>query len=166
MINCLLRLHKLKVLPNQLIELDDFIDEDGNPLPMSTTQLDEAFFQYFRNNASSHSASFISEEEPVEETQSIWSSFVKYLGVPTQTQKSSEEILQEMISEVKEKIFSTGLHLLFTSSKTLELDSLNSYISALLQKCKSETDEVSIVLCIELLISSVLSNMSRISESV
>ena len=31
----LLRLHKLKVLPNQLIELDDFIDEDGNPLPMS-----------------------------------------------------------------------------------------------------------------------------------
>lgn len=165
LINCLLRLHKLKVLPSQLIELDDFVDEDGNALPMATTQLDETFFQYFRSSNYSQSASFISDEEPVEESSGIWASFVKYLGVPTHSNKTSEDILQEMISEVKEKIHTSGIHILFVSSKNLELEGLASYIANLLQKCKAETDEISIVLCLELITSTVLSNFSRLTDT-
>ena len=165
LLNCVLRLHKLKVLPNKLIELDDFVDEDGNALPKSTTHLDEAFFQYFRNNPCSHPASLKSEEEPVEEAGGIWASFVKYLGVPSQGQKTSEEILQEMTAEVKEKILASGIHILFASSKSLEIDSLGSYIGALIQKCKSETEDVSVVLCIELVTSAVLANSGRLPET-
>jgi Sec7 domain len=165
LINLVLRLHKLKLLPNQLIELDDFMDEEGNALPMATTSLDETFFQYFRNTTYSPSPSCKSEEEIIEESVGIWASFVKYLGVPTQTQKNNEELLQEMVFEVKEKISSTGLHLLFLNTKTLELDSMNSYLACLLQKCKNETEEVSIVLCIELLTNAVLSNIGRLPEN-
>lgn len=162
LINCLLKLHKLKVLPNQLTELDDFVDEFGNALPMATSHFDETFFQYFRS--SSHPSSNKSEDEYTEETAGIWASFVKYLGVPTNTSKNNEEILQEMQSEVKEKILSSGIHILFSNSKSLDTESLSSFIQCLLQKCKSETDEVSIVLLIEILVGSVISNISRLTE--
>lgn len=190
LINCLLKLHKLKVLPNQMIELDDFVDEFGNTLPMASSHFDETFFQYFRSSgifvsslkynlkpslnqgnlnlyykkSSSHASSNKSEEEYAEETAGIWASFVKYLGVPTNTSKNNEEILQEMQNEVKEKIFSSGIHILFSNSKSLDSESLSSFIQCLLQKCKSETDEVSIVLLIEILAGSVISNINRITE--
>lgn len=164
LINCLLRLHKLKLLPNKLIELDDFVDEQGNALPMSTSHLDETFFQYFRSNSCSQSASVKSDEEPIEETGGIWASFVKYLGVPSHGQKTNEEIMQEMIVEAKEKVLTSGIHVLFSNSKKLEIESLNNYILALIQKCKNETEDISVVLCIELLTSSVLANNKRMPE--
>lgn len=164
LLNCLLRLHKLKVLPKELIELDDFVDEDGNALPIATCHMDEAFFQYFRSPSFSRSASIKSDEVPVEETSGIWASLVKYLGVSADSYKSSEEIFMEMMSEVKEKTLASGIHIIFLNSKSLETLALNSYVSCLMNKCSIENDEVGVVLCLELLTSAVISNFSRINE--
>ena len=162
LISCLLKLHKLKVLPNQLVELDDFVDEFGNALPMATSHFDETFFQYFRT--SNHPSSHKSEEEIAEENAGIWSSFVKYLGVPTGSARNNEEILMEMQKEVKDKIHSAGVHILFTSSKTLDLKGLQSFIKCLRKRCKTEPDEVAVVLCIELLTGSIISNATRLPD--
>lgn len=72
LVSCLFRLHTLKLLPQQLIDLDDFVDKEGRILPMSNPVLDDSFFQYFKASSSiSNTTSHKSEEEVVEEASGI-----------------------------------------------------------------------------------------------
>jgi len=165
LVNCLLRLHSLKLLPQQVIELDDFVDSEGRMLPMANHELDETFFKFFRKPGSS-SSSIKSEEETQEEAGGFWNSFAKYLGVPVEPTKKHEEVMQEIKQELRNKVENTGLHLLFKNTKALPLESLNYLLKTLMQRCKDSVEDINVVLCLELLSSGVLANAQRLSESI
>ncbi|CAG9315835.1 GBF1 [Blepharisma stoltei] len=166
LINCLFRLHSLKLLPQQLIDLDDFVDKEGRILPMSNPVLDDSFFQYFRAGSKvSNPPSHKSEDDTVEESSGLWASFAMYLGVPTQPAKRGDELMQELTQELREKVIGTGIHQIFLNTKSLPLESLNYLLRTLIQRCKDSNEEVNIVLSLELLTNSILSNAIRLEVS-
>jgi brefeldin A-resistance guanine nucleotide exchange factor 1 len=164
LIQVLLRLHSFQLLPSSLVELDDFLDLEGHVLPFgSQANWDAEMIKYFNTHQKSRSVSAKSEEEP-ELAPGFWGSVSSYLGMSRTQQKSKETLLQEMRHELKSRVTTSGLHVLFSSHKSLPIDSLAAYLKALIQVHRDYEEEVSVVLCLELLTNAVNANVKRMSS--
>jgi brefeldin A-resistance guanine nucleotide exchange factor 1 len=164
LIQLLLRLHSFQLLPSSLVELDDFLDLEGHVLPFgSHANWDAEMVKHFNTHQKSRSVSDKSEEEP-ELAPGFWGSVSSYLGMSKTQQKSKETLLTEMRHELKSRVTKSGLHVLFSSHKSLPIDSLAAYLKALIQVHRDYEEEVSVVLCLELLTNAVNANVKRMSS--
>lgn len=71
--------------------------------------------------------------------------------------------MQEITQEIRDKVVSTRIHQLFLNTKSLPLESLNHLLRTLIQRCKDSNEDVNIVLSLEILTNSILSNSNRLA---
>ncbi|KAJ8022774.1 Golgi-specific brefeldin A-resistance guanine nucleotide exchange factor 1 [Holothuria leucospilota] len=145
LLDCMLQLFRAKLLPKNMIEVEDFVNPKGK-------------------------VSLIQEELPAAKTdQSYLSFFSVFMAADTSQQKSPSPEDQEAIEKARSCIEDCQPELLIKESKFLRLESLQELVKALcfasMHESESITtpfDEEAAVFNLEMLISLVLENRDRV----
>lgn len=161
-----LKLHSLQILPQTMVELDDFIDAEGRLLPCGPdSETEQSDPDSILPEGSKTPVAQIIEEQLQEEATGIWSSFTRILGIQSAPQRKPEEIVLRIREELRPKVKAIGLPALFGSLRTISPESLDGLLKALTLFSRESPVEFSVILSLELLTNTVLSAYKQLSQT-
>lgn len=139
----ILQLYRCKLMPKNLIEAEDFIEQSGKIILMR-------------------------EEIPLQKTETgLLSSLYSYIALGTETAGHKAPSLedQEHMKAARHCIKECRMELIITESKFLRMDSLQELVKALISACDSpgtgQYDEDAAVFFLEILVKVVIQNRDR-----
>ena len=159
-----LKLHSMQILPQTMVELDDFIDAEGRLLPYAVDSETEQSDAEMPSEGSKTPIAPLIEEIAQEEATGIWSSFTRILGLQATPQRRPEEILTRLREELRTQVKALGLPFLFGNLKNISPESLDGLLKALTRFSKESTADYNVILSMELLTNTVLTAYKQMSQ--